>query len=36
MNAQEFMTNISVGYAILMVAVVLTALLVTVTSKKKH
>lgn len=36
MNAQDFLTNISVGYALLMIAVVLTALLVTLSSKKRH
>lgn len=36
MSAQDFLTNTSLGYAILMVAIVLTAILVAVTSKKKQ
>lgn len=34
MNAQDFLTNVSLGYVLLMVAVVLTAIFVSVSSKK--
>ena len=36
MNAQDFLTNVSLGYVLLMVAVVLTAIFVSVSSKKKR